>query len=165
LALGFVPWLESGFYQQSLFPQDFVCLVNSAHPRIGKTLTLRAYNEEAHVAITAGTGAQLLEDAMSRQSVQRKVVLELPGFLGLSGIVAATDLIATLPRQIGETLAGIAGLKLMECPLALPSFTIKQHWHARYHQEPGTRWLRSVVASLFLREQRRAAGSRTKAAA
>jgi DNA-binding transcriptional LysR family regulator len=164
LALGFVPWLESGFYQQSLFPQDFVCLVNSAHPRIGKTLTLRAYNEEAHVAITAGTGAQLLEDAMSRQSVQRKVVLELPGFLGLSGIVAATDLIATLPRQIGETLAEIAGLKLMECPLALPSFTIKQHWHARYHQEPGNRWLRSVVARLFLREQRRAAGSRTKAA-
>jgi DNA-binding transcriptional LysR family regulator len=165
LALGFVPWLESGFYQQSLFPQDFVCLVNSAHPRIGKTLTLRAYNEEAHVAITAGTGAQLLEDAMSRQSVQRKVVLELPGFLGLSGIVAATDLIATLPRQIGETLAEIAGLKLMECPLALPSFTIKQHWHARYHQEPGNRWLRSVVARLFLREQRRAAGSRTKTAA
>ena len=164
LALGFVPWLESGFYQQSLFPQDFVCLVNSAHPRIGKTLTLRAYNEEAHVAITAGTGAQLLEDAMSRQSVQRRVVLELPGFLGLSGIVAATDLIATLPRQIGETLAEIAGLKLMECPLALPSFTIKQHWHARYHQEPGNRWLRSVVARLFLREQRRAAGSRTKAA-
>jgi len=101
---------------------------------------------------------------MSRQSVQRKVVLELPGFLGLSGIVAATDLIATLPRQIGETLAEIAGLKLMECPLALPSFTIKQHWHARYHQEPGNRWLRSVVAKLFLREQRRAAGSRTKAA-
>jgi DNA-binding transcriptional LysR family regulator len=164
LALGFVPWLESGFYQQSLFPQDFVCLVNSAHPRIGKTLTLRAYTEEAHVAITAGTGAQLLEDAMSRQSVQRRVVLELPGFLGLSGIVAATDLIATLPRQIGETLAEIAGLKLMECPLALPSFTIKQHWHARYHQEPGNRWLRSVVAKLFLREQRRAAGSRTKAA-
>lgn len=165
LALGFVPWLESGFYQQTLFPQDFVCLVNRAHPRIGRALTLRAYNEEAHVAITAGTGAQLLEDAMSRQSVQRRVVVELPGFLGLSGIVAATDLIATLPRQIGETLAGMAGLRVMECPLALPSFTIKQHWHARYHQEPGNRWLRSVIASLFLREERRPAGSRTKAAA
>lgn len=160
LALGFVPWLESGFYQQTLFPQDFVCLVSKSHPRIGDALTLRAYNEEAHVAITAGTGAQLLEDAMSRQSVQRRVVVELPGFLGLSGIVAATDLIATSPRQIGETLAAMADLRVLPCPLALPSFTIKQHWHARYHQEPGNRWLRGVIASLFMREEPVPAGKR-----
>jgi DNA-binding transcriptional LysR family regulator len=164
LALGFVPWLEAGFYQQTLFPQDFVCLVNRSHPRIGETLTLRAYNEEGHVAITAGTGAQLLQDAMSRQSVQRRVVVELPGFLGLSGIVAATDLIATTPRQIGETLAAMAGLRVLPCPLALPSFTIKQHWHARYHEEPGSRWLRGVVADLFMREEGRKAVPRAKTA-
>jgi DNA-binding transcriptional LysR family regulator len=164
LALGFVPWLEAGFYQLTLFPQDFVCLVSPSHPRIGETLSLRAYNEEGHVAITAGTGAQLLQDAMSRQSVQRRVVVELPGFLGLSGIVAATDLIATTPRQIGETLAAMAGLRVLPCPLALPSFTIKQHWHARYHEEPGSRWLRSVIAELFMREEGRKAAPRAKAA-
>ena len=120
LALGFVPWLESGFYQQTLFPQDWVCLVSSKHPRIRDTLTLRAYNEEGHVAITGGTGAQLLEDTMRRQSVRRRVVCELPGFLGLSGVVSATDLIATSPRQIGETLAAMGGLNVMECPLTLP---------------------------------------------
>src|SRR5215208_3167055 len=112
MALGFVPWLESGFYQQTLFPQDWVCLVSSKHPRIRDTLTLRAYNDEGHVAITGGTGAQLLEDTMRRQSIRRRVVCELPGFLGLSGIVSATDLIATSPRQIGETLAGMANLKV-----------------------------------------------------
>src|SRR6185369_3396692 len=157
LALGFVPWLESGFYQQTLFPQDWVCLVSSKHPRIRDTLTLRAYNEEGHVAITGGTGAQLLEDTMRRQSVRRRVVCELPGFLGLSGIVSATDLIATSPRQIGETLAGMADLKVMKCPLTLPPVTIKQHWHARYHDEPGNRWLRGVVAALFMRENSPAA--------
>jgi DNA-binding transcriptional LysR family regulator len=165
LALGFVPWLESGFYQQTLFPQDWVCLVSSKHPRIRDTLTLRAYNEEGHVAITGGTGAQLLEDTMRRQSVRRRVVCELPGFLGLSGIVSSTDLIATSPRQIGETLAGMGGLKVMECPLTLPPVTIKQHWHARYHEEPGNRWLRGVVATLFMQEDRRTAGTRRKRAA
>ena len=164
LALGFVPWLESGFYQQTLFPQDWVCLVNAAHPRIGEGLSLRAYKDEGHVVITAGTGAQLLEDAMARQRVQRRVVLELPGFLGLSGIVSATDVVATLPRQIGETLAHMAGLRVMECPLKLPPFSIKQHWHARYHQDPGNRWLRGVVAGLFMREERVAGGTRKKPA-
>jgi len=150
LAVGFIPWLESGFYQQMLYPEDWVCLVNASHPRIGDALTLDAYREEGHVAITAGTGAQMLEDAMARQRVQRRVVLELPGFLGLSGIVSVTDLIATLPRRIGETLAHMAGLRVMDCPLDVPSFSIKQHWHARYHQDPGNQWLRGVAAKLFL---------------
>ena len=162
IALGFVPWLESGFYQQTLFPQDWVCLVNRAHPRIGASLSLRAYQEEGHVAITAGTGAQMLADAMSRQAVHRRVIVELPGFLGLSGIVSATDMIATLPRQIGETLASMAGLKVMECPIKLPPVTIKQHWHARYHQDPGNRWLRGVLASLFMREKRPPASARKR---
>lgn len=151
LAVGYVPWLESGFYQQTLFPQDWVCLVNAKHPRIRETLTLAAYKEADHVAVTGGTGAQLLEDAMARHGVRRQVVLELPGFLGLWGIVSATDLIATLPRQIGETLARLVGVKVMACPLAVPSVDIKQHWHARYHQDPGSRWLRGVVAKAFMR--------------
>jgi DNA-binding transcriptional LysR family regulator len=149
LALGFVPWLESGFYQQTLFPQDWVCLVNARHPRVRDTLTLEAYKKEDHVAVTGGTGAQLLEDAMARRGVRRNVVLELPGFLGLSGIVSATDLIATLPRQIGETLAGLAGVKVLECPIRVPSVNIQQHWHARYHHDPGNQWLRGVVAKVF----------------
>ncbi|MDO8418651.1 MAG: LysR family transcriptional regulator [Rubrivivax sp.] len=150
LAVGFVPWLESGFYQQKLFPQDWVCLVNAKHPRIGDTLTLDAYKAESHVAVTGGTGAQLLDDAMSRHGVHRHVVLELPGFLGLSGIVSATDLIATLPRQIGETLAGLVGVTVMPCPLGVPSVDIKQHWHARFHHDPGSQWLRGVVAKALM---------------
>ena len=149
LALGFVPWLASGFYQQTLFPQDWVCLVNARHPRVRNILTLDAYKKEDHVAVTGGTGAQLLDEAMARRGVRRQVVLELPGFLGLSGIVSATDLIATLPRQIGETLAGMAGVKVVECPLKVPSVNIQQHWHARYHHDAANQWLRGVVAMVF----------------
>jgi hypothetical protein len=29
-------------------------------------------------------------------------------------------------------------------------FAVRQHWHAKYHHEAGNRWLRSVVADLFL---------------
>ena len=151
LALGYVPWLESGFYQQTLFPQDWVCLVNARHPRIRRTLSLQAYRDEDHVAVTGGTGAQLLEEATARHGVRRRVVLELPGFLGLSGIVSNTDLIATLPRQIGETLGSRAEVKVMACPLDVPSVDIKQHWHARNHQDPRSRWLRGMVAMAFQR--------------
>jgi DNA-binding transcriptional LysR family regulator len=43
LAIGYIPGLEAGFHEQVLYAQDFVCLVGATHPRIGATMTPRAY--------------------------------------------------------------------------------------------------------------------------
>ncbi|MDQ7984357.1 LysR family transcriptional regulator [Pseudomonas sp. G34] len=149
LAIGFVPWLGGGIYQQVLFPQDWVCLARPDHPRIGEALQLDEYVREGHVLVSAGTGQKLLEAALARNAIERQIVLELPGFLGLGAVVGSTDLIATLPRHIGETLARPHGLKVHTCPLPIETFLVKQHWHARYHQDPGNRWLRSTISTLF----------------
>lgn len=149
LAIGYVPWLSSGMYQQHLYDQDWVCLVNGNHPRIGARFGLKQYRSEGHVVIAAGTGAQLLEQTLVRERIEREVVLELPGFLGLGAIVQTTDLVATVPRHIGETLAQVNGLKVYDCPVAVDGFAVRQHWHARYHHEAGNRWLRGMVALLF----------------
>lgn len=152
LALGFVPWLEAGLYQQSLFAQDWVCLVHPQHPRVAQGLTLRQYKDEAHVGIVEGTGTPLLDAALERHRVQRRLALELSTFLGLPAILSATDLVATLPRHTGETLAVMGGLTVHPCPVPVPSFVVKQHWPARLHQDAAHRWLREAVAALFLRE-------------
>ncbi|MBW0449966.1 LysR family transcriptional regulator [bacterium M00.F.Ca.ET.228.01.1.1] len=149
LAIGYVPWLTGGIYQQQLYEQDWVCLANRHHPRIKKRMSVNAYCREGHIAITAGTGTALLEQALLRGRIERRVVLELPGFLGLGTIVQHTDLITTLPRHIGETLAQASDLAVHSCPIPVEGFAVRQHWHPRYHQEAGNRWLRSVVARLF----------------
>ncbi|MGR3911514.1 LysR family transcriptional regulator [Burkholderia sp. SR8] len=148
LVVGFVPWLSGGIYQQQLFEQDWICLANRQHPRVRSRLGLKQYRSEGHVSITAGTGAQLLERAILQERIERRVVLELPGFLGLGAIIQTTDLIATLPRNIGQTLATTHGLAVHPCPINVERFSVKQHWHARYHHEPGNRWLRAIVSQL-----------------
>ncbi|HTR05269.1 MAG TPA: LysR family transcriptional regulator [Paraburkholderia sp.] len=149
LAIGYVPWLSGGIYQQQLYQQDWVCLTNRHHPHIRGRLGLKQYRSEAHVAIESGTGAQLLELALARERVERDIVLQLPGFLGLGTIVQTTDLVATLPRHIGETLAQANDLAVHACPIPVDGFAVRQHWHARYHHEAGNRWLRGVVLQLF----------------
>ncbi|MCP3720296.1 LysR family transcriptional regulator [Paraburkholderia sp. CNPSo 3281] len=149
LAIGYVPWLSGGIYQQQLYHQDWVCLTNLHHPRVRGRLGLKQYRSEGHVAIESGTGAQLLELALARERIERDVVLQLPGFLGLGTIVQTTDLVATLPRHIGETLAQANDLAIHSCPISVDGFAVRQHWHARYHHEAGNRWLRSVVLQLF----------------
>jgi hypothetical protein len=53
----------------------------------------------------------------------------------------------------------MGGLRVFACPIPVPTFTVKQHWHARYHQDPGNRWLRGVIATLFLQHTVRGANS------
>jgi DNA-binding transcriptional LysR family regulator len=153
LAVGFLPWLDAGFYQQTLYAQDWICLANAQHPRVldekPAHWNLDVYQAEAHIGISSGTGYQLLESAIASQHLTRQIRLELPGFLGLSAILSTSDLIATLPRHIGETLAAAAGLHVLPCPFGIPGFSVKQYWHARYHQDAACRWLRGVCAELF----------------
>lgn len=153
LAIGLIPELGAGFYQQTLYTQDWVCLVSATHPRIQAHLDLRAYQSESHVKITSGTGHGILSRALRRGAIELSVVLELPGFLGLAAVLSETDLIATVPRQTGETLARSDALRLFACPFAIPPFTVKQHWHTRFHNDPGNQWLRQACSTLFLHSQ------------
>lgn len=149
LALGIVPGLESGFYQQVFYAQDFVCLASPRHAGLQDGLSLERYGAAAHVEVLSGKSHALLEEALKAQRVHREVLLQLPGFLGLATVVADTDLLATVPRQIGETLARQGGLRLLPCPVAVPDFTVKQYWHARAHHDPASRWLRGTCAALY----------------
>ena len=89
-------------------------------------------------------------------------MLELPGFLGITGIVSSTDLVATVPRGIGETLAATSAIRIFQCPAKVPGFSVKQYWHARYYHDAGNRWLRAVCVKLFAKPEpaQRSAGNR-----
>lgn len=150
LAVGFMPELDAGFFQQNLFQQNFACVVRKTHPRIGARMTENLYKRESHVVITAaGTGQDLVEKTLTRQGIQRKITLSLPTLPGLGNLLANTDLVATVPVRVAQTLVRIAQVKLLAPPIAFPSFMIKQHWHERYQHDPANRWLRSQIADLF----------------
>jgi DNA-binding transcriptional LysR family regulator len=150
LALGSLLDLDAGFYSQTLFEEDWICLVNSRHPRLDKKFSLKQYQTEKHVGLVTRSGTKIIDPEMKRQQIERNVMLQLPGFLGLSAILSSSDMVATLPRSIGETMARAAGLKVLPCPVKLPISAVKQYWHSRYHADPANIWLRELVAGLFL---------------
>ena len=151
LAIGFMPQLEAGFYQQKLFEQSFVCMVRNDHPRIGKSLTLKRFVDESHIQITtSGTGHWIIDKVLDEKHIQRKVALRIQNFLGIAQIVESTDLIVTVPQRLAEAQAGRANVKVFKPPLAFSPYLVKQHWHERYHRDPRNKWLREIVAELFL---------------
>lgn len=150
LAVGFIPDLEAGFYQQALFRQQYVCLASTDHPRVRGGLSLEQFETEDHaVFTTSGTGHQVIDQEIARQGIQRRIVLNIPNFLGAAFVVERTDLLMTIPRRLGELLRGRGEFSMFQTPFALPSFSVKQHWHARFHHDPGNRWLRGIIAELM----------------
>lgn len=150
LAIGFMPQLDAGFFQQKLFAQNFVCLVAKNHPRIGARMTVKGFSGEAHATITSsGTGHAIVEKTLARLGIERNVAVQLTNFLGVARIVAQTELVVIVPRILGTILAEQEPVKLVEPPFTLPAYAVKQHWHERFHADAGNVWLRQTFAALF----------------
>lgn len=150
LAVGFMPHLEAGFYQQVLFDQHFVCLASKHHPRVRDSLSLEAMTAEGHVLVrSSGTGHAIVDKTLAGAGIQRRVVLQLPSFLGVARIVAQTELLAIVPYRYGASMMASEDIRMLPVPLELPSFQVKQHWHERYHADASNRWLRQTIADLF----------------
>jgi DNA-binding transcriptional LysR family regulator len=150
LALGFMPQLEAGFHQNLLFTQTFVCMVSAHHPRIKDELTLEQFQSEDHAVISSSGSAPLLIDQeIARLGLRRRISLKIPNFIGAALVVEHTDLIITIPERLGDVLHGRGALLTFPVPFHLPQYEVKQHWHERYHNDPGTRWLRRVIAELL----------------
>lgn len=150
IALGFMPQLEAGFYQNVLFEQSFVCMVSAHHPRIQHELTLQHFASEDHAVISSSGSAPLLIDQeVARLGLKPRITLKIPNFIGAALVVEHTDLIITIPERLGEVLQGRGALRTFPVPFQLPRYIVKQHWHERYHNDPGTRWLRRLIAELL----------------
>lgn len=155
LAVGFTPDLEVGFYQQALFAQDFVCLASAEHPRVRARLSRQAFCAESHVAVMAsGTGHDIVDKVLTKQRIDRRIVLRVPSYLGVARIVAQTELLVIVPRRFGNALALRERIQVLEPPMRLPSYKVKQHWHERFNLDPGSQWLRQTLVTLFAEESR-----------
>lgn len=160
LAVGFLPGLGAGFYQQRLFTDNYVCVAREDHPRIRKRVSVAQFASEYHVMIEPGgsryvtaahhtSTATLIEQYLAHQGVKRRVALRVPHFMVVPDVVQATDFIATLPSYVIRYSRPRPGLKMLPLPVELPGFEVKQFWHARSHRDAGNRWLRNVIAEMF----------------
>jgi DNA-binding transcriptional LysR family regulator len=153
LALGSLPQLQAGFFQQALFRQRYVALMRAGHPMAtGAPAPLNAaqYRQAAHVrVVSAGTGHGQVDEALQRLGVARQVQLTVPHYVALGQVLGSTDLVATVPERLAQRLAGPHALVARPLTLRLPASTIAQLWHAHLHRDPGHQWLRGLVAQHF----------------
>jgi len=151
LALGLLPQLQAGFFQQVLFRQPYVCLMRQEHPLASKKrMSLKALADAEHVRVlAAGTGHGRVDTALERLGLQRRFRLTVPHYVALGDVLGRSDLVATVPERFAQRVMVPFGLCTRTLPVAVEGSAIHQFWHGRLHRDPGHQWLRALVVREF----------------
>lgn len=152
IALGHFPDLDgAALFQQRLFSHSFVCIVRADHPTIKDEMSRRQFLEGLHAVVhPAGHMSDSLETELQTQGLTRRVSVRIEHFLAVPTILSQSNLIFTVPYAIGAELAKLADIKLVRPPFKAKPRIVKQHWHARFQHDAANRWLRTLVAELFM---------------
>lgn len=152
LALGIFPNLERPvLYAQQLFMHSMVCLVRADHPTVTSSrVSMRRFMELSHAVVhPKGISQEFFEALLKDKGFTRRVQLKTVHFLSVPSIIAATDMIVTVPRSIAEYFIRIENLRIVEPPINIKPYPIRQFWHPRFHADPAVRWLRESIVRLF----------------
>ena len=150
LAIGFLPNLENGFYQQKLFEQYYVVIAAKNHPRLSEnSLTTEQYINEPHIDIDAGMGHYHIENELLNLELKRNILMRLPSYLGVGLVVQETDAIATVPYYLSEVLLSRGNLQIFDAPITFPTYAVKQYRQMSCHHKTSHQWLRQMCYELF----------------
>jgi DNA-binding transcriptional LysR family regulator len=150
IAVGFLPGLAAPVRRRRLFSDPYVCLMRSDHPRIGARLTRKLFLEASHALVSStGSGHRVIEEALERHGLTRRIALRVPHFTVVPMVLARTDLLLTLPSQVARVYEADGHFKSLPVPLPIPPAEVAVHWHERFERDPGNRWLRELMIELF----------------
>lgn len=148
---GFFSDLPDTYYQQKLFNESFVCIVDKSHPIDSQSWNIERYIEYPHVLTTlTGDLEGLIDVSLKKLNLQRQVVAGLSSFLAPSSLIDGTDFILTCLDGIADiALDQYPNLEKRVCPVPLNEIELMQTWHQRTHTDPLRRWIRGLIKDIL----------------
>ena len=113
------------------------------------SLTKKRFLEASHALVTYRGGHRVIEEAMERAGIARRIALRVPHFTVVPMVLERTDLILTLPARVARVFERRGKLKALPPPVPIPQAEVAVHWHERFEADPGNRWLRGLMVELY----------------
>jgi DNA-binding transcriptional LysR family regulator len=140
----------SDFDVQKLMDADVAVVARRGHPRVRNALTLEAYLAERHVVLRPKSPEELkLSVRQKLHELDRDVALEVSSTLALAVVVSESNALGVMGRALATKLADKLRLNVFPPPVKLPDATVHLVWHSSRNKDPGHRWLRKGIESVF----------------
>ena len=128
-----------------LLHDPFVLITRRGHPLAAQPPSIEAYAALNHVLVSPrGDTIGAVDRALADFGLKRRIALLVATYLALPSALAASDLVATVPRRTAEQIAAIAEIEIMPLPIDL-AVTASMAWHRRAASEPAQLWFRSLL--------------------
>jgi DNA-binding transcriptional LysR family regulator len=135
--------------QQTLLSVEYVCICSQDHPRVGERIDMEDYLREAHVAVGyPGRTDNVYVTTLNDVGPTPRIAARVPSFRGAASLVEVTDMLAVVPRPLIDSIAAPRRIRQVAMPFSIPSTAMNQYWHARYHRDPASIWLRHAIMDL-----------------
>jgi DNA-binding transcriptional LysR family regulator len=146
LAIGTILLPPATMRVSKIYRDGFVAVVRRGHPCLAAAMTAASYAALDHVLITTpGDGPGMVDIALEAIGLRRNVVLRTSHFLTVVPLLAATDLICTMPARIARASGQHHDVVMFEPPVDVPGFDVAMYWHPRRDRDPAARWLRDKL--------------------
>ncbi|HEU4460055.1 MAG TPA: LysR family transcriptional regulator [Methylibium sp.] len=132
---------------ESLWREDFVCVVWNGSTHAQRTLSFERYCEAGHVVMQPGNMSQLSFETwfLQRFGVARRIEVATHTFSSVPALVVGTDRIATMHKRLAQVAQASLPIKLIPTPMQVPAMEQAVQWHKYRTQDPGLVWLRGVM--------------------
>lgn len=97
-----------------------------------------------HIVVSPEGGGlrRVTDTVLDVTGLRREVVLSVPHFMVMAGVLADTDLVAMIPEKLAAMMPELITVK---APLRIPGFEMVMLWHERQHRNPAHQWLRDQL--------------------
>ncbi len=147
----------AGVLAQPVGHEDMVLVARRGHPAVARGLAAAEYAALDHVLVAPrGFQGGVIDAALEKLSLTRRVVLRVPHFSAAAHAVAGTDLVAALPGSFARAMAAILPLVVLPLPVPAEGFHLIVAFSAAARDDPAHAWLRAHV----VRAGKRAFGRR-----
>ena len=138
---------------RKLFDETYVGLARARHPALkllaGGRMPMAPFIANPHALVTIlGGRTGVVDEALRALGLRREVRLWLPYFATAGLVVSQRDLLLTAPKRVAANLARSLDLVPFKLPVELEPFGYQLIWHERSHADPGSMWLRDLVAQV-----------------
>jgi DNA-binding transcriptional LysR family regulator len=148
MAVGEVDGTATGFFQRTLYMDNYACLVRHDHPALGEEWSSERFYGLRHAIAAPGQDverghlAEALADIPSRQRC-----MVSPNTMGAAIAVLDSDMILSVPRRVAAKMAALLPLRMLDLPIHVPPYEVKLLWHERSHRNNEHGWVRSQIAA------------------
>ncbi|PTL75065.1 LysR family transcriptional regulator [Vitiosangium sp. GDMCC 1.1324] len=138
-----------GFHRQRLFSDTEALALRREHPVGTRLKRLEPFRAARHVAVVGrGQREDPIDTWLREQGVERNIALAVPSYLQALHVAARTDLVAFVPQRLIEAHAACLSLLAVPPPIDPGTFEEFMFRPTRAQMDPGSLWLRDVVAEI-----------------